>query len=380
MKAALLIIITAVIFELLLLIKSFFKNDFINTAVTVLGSLFILLLIAYPDVCMKNAINGAALFFYKVFPTTFPFLVVVNIIIHYDGVFIYSKLLGRFLCKPMRLSNNCSIALIVSMLCGYPLGAKYSCDLYENSEVDYKTFLRLINIASNCSPLFIVGTIGASMLKSPICGYILLAASYISCFIMGLILPGNSADKPSEPKLKKTLKSQNLGEVLKNSVEDAVESCILVFGFIVIYSVILGLIKNTTAFTVVNRNKFIGTLLLGMVEITNGCNTACTTDLDTVIKLALLSFFTSFSGLCVISQAFAYISKYSVPIFKYVYRKFLQGIISSVITVILFKLNTYSIYTISGQHAANNFSIIPVIFMLLIVPFVLYKIYHISSS
>jgi sporulation integral membrane protein YlbJ len=226
LKAALLIIIIAIIFGISLLIKSFFKNNFTNIAVTALCSFVIILLIINPQVCMKDALQGAILFFYKVFPTTFPFLVIANIIIYYDGVYIYSKLFGRFLCKPLRLSDNCSIALIVSMLCGYPLGAKYSCDLYESKEIDYETFLRLINIASNCSPLFIIGTLGASMLNSAMCGYILLAASYTSCFVMSLILPCKAVPKSGEYKPNKIYTKRNLGEVFKNSIENAVESCV----------------------------------------------------------------------------------------------------------------------------------------------------------
>lgn len=379
MKATLLIIIIAIILAVLMLLRSFFKNNFINIVITALGSFVIILLILNPEVCIKDALSGAVLFFYKVFPTTFPFLVITNIIIYYDGVYIYSKLFGRFLCKPLRLSGSCSIALIVSMLCGYPLGAKYSCDLYESKEIDYETFLRLINIASNCSPLFIIGTIGSTMLNSAMCGYILLTAGYTSCFIMGLILPCKSKPKSSESKLTKNCRKQNLGEVFKNSIENAVESCVLVFGFIVIYSVILGIIKNTAVFTAVNKNNLFGTFLIGIIEITNGCNTANNANLDIVIKLALIAFFISFSGLCVISQAYAYISKYNVPFYKYVFRKFIQGLICSAITVILFKLSNYSVNTISIQHPESGLSITPILFLLMIIPFVIYKIYYLSS-
>lgn len=78
---------------------------------------------------------------------------------------------------------------MVSFLCGYPLGAKYAADLYENDIISFSTFERLVNIASNPGPLFIIGAVGTSMLKNKYLGYILLISCYLSCIAMGIILP-----------------------------------------------------------------------------------------------------------------------------------------------------------------------------------------------
>lgn len=380
MRFALDIVIIAIIFVTLAVIKSFVKGEFINILVTITSTLLILALITNPAICIKEAIYGAELFFHKVFPTMFSFIILTNIIIYYDGIYIYSKLFGRILCKPLRLPTQCSIALIVSMLCGYPLGAKYSCELYEKKKIDYKTTLRLINIASNCSPLFIMGTLGTSMLNSSVCGYILLFSSYLSCFIMGLILPGGTSKNSEIENYTHKLQKQNLGEVLKNSIENSIASSTLVFGFVVMYSVIIGIIKNTAVFTAVNNNKVVESIFFGLLEITNGCSFVTSSSLNIELKLILLSFFISFSGLCIISQVYAFTSVYKFPISYYVINKFFQGIISSSITLLLFKLNNSAIYTWNQNSIDNGFSITPVLFIIFFLPFILYKIYNLDKE
>ena len=370
------IIIVLIFFTTFILIHSYTKNEITSIIVTILCSLIILSLIVNPSNCINNALNGAKLFVYKVFPTMFPFTILLNIIISYDGIYIYSKVFGRLLCKPLKLPSKCSIVLIISFLCGYPMGAQYCCELLEKKDIDFNTASRLINIATNCSPLFLVGTIGESMLGSSQYGYILLASSYISCLIMGLIIPSNNIIKETETIDKHIFKKQNIGKVLKNSVENSIASSFLVLGFITIFSVLLGLIKTTAIFSAINQNTIIGSLLLGSIEMTNGCNFVSISSLNIEIKLMLFSFFTSFGGLCVIAQTYAYTNKYNFSPYKYISRKIFQGIIASFITLILFIISNYGIFTINqGTYSlfSSSNTLILLLVLISIFPFILYK-------
>lgn len=112
---------------------------------------------------------------------------ICNLLISYDGITVYSKILGPLLCKPLGLSKSCSFPLAASFLCGYPLGAKYCTDIYELGYIDRKEYIRLLNVASNCGPLFIVGSVALAMLGNVKLGYILLIANYLSLIIIGFI-------------------------------------------------------------------------------------------------------------------------------------------------------------------------------------------------
>lgn len=351
---------------ILLLLFKLFKSLKINISITIVCSLIILQIILAPNICISYTISGAKLFFNAVFPSLFPFLVVINIIINYDGIEIYSKLLGNIICKPLKLPKECSLALLVSALCGYPLGARYTCDLYEKKIIDLKTCERLLNIASNASPLFIIGAVGTSMMSSPKVGYILLLSNILSCMFMGFFIPSTSfsykiKNKSDNFSIIKTT-NNNIGITLKNSIEDAMKTSLNIGGFIVAFSVITGIIKDNVLFHIIlnkislvigSSGNFIEGLLLGMLEMTNGCYLISLSNSNLYVKLSVLSFLIGFSGLSIISQVYSYTYKYAVSMKKYIARKFIQGIISSVLTLMIY----YVFLQTSAVFAFNNMSI-----------------------
>ncbi|MCB2358377.1 sporulation integral membrane protein YlbJ [Clostridium estertheticum] len=392
MKLLLVILLISILF----LLFKLFKTLKINLSVTLICSLIIVQIILAPNICIKYTISGSKLFFNAIFPSLFPFLVVINIIIGYDGIHIYSKLLGNLICRPLKLPKECNFALLVSVLCGYPLGARYTCDLYEKNIIDLNSCERLLNIASNASPLFILGSVGTAMMFNPKLGYILLLSNILSCIFMGLIIP--SKDYAFKIKYRSSnfskaeSSSLNIGIILKNSIEDAIKNTLSIGGFIVIFSVITGIIKDNVIFNIViNKlsliigasSNFIEGILLGMLEMTNGCYLISSSHSNLYVKLPVLSFLIAFSGLSIISQVYSYTYKYTVSIKKYITRKFFQGIISSILTIILYYifLNISSIFTFNNMSLYKNCDLYLIILIILIIPSLLItiiKLFHTS--
>lgn len=346
--------------------------------------------------CIQYTLSGARLFFNSVFPSLFPFLVVINIIIGYDGINIYSRLLGNLICRPLKLPKECNFALLVSLLCGYPLGAKYTCELYEKNIIDLDTCERLLNIASNSSPLFIIGAVGASMMSDTKVGYILLLSNILSCLFMGFILPAKNYSikikiKNGNPS-KAIVTNSNIGIILKNSIEDAIKNSLNIGGFVVIFSVITGIIKDNVIFHIALDKlsliigpsvNFIEGLLLGMLEITNGCYLIASSNSNLYVKLSILSFLIAFSGLSIISQVYSYTYKYDVSLKKYITRKFIQGIISSILTLIIYYVfeQTSSVFTFNNMSSYSNNNLYLLILIILFIPIFLtniIKLFHTS--
>ena len=390
-----LLLIILLIFIILLLFK-LFRTLKIDLIITLICSLIIIQIILAPNICIQYAISGAKLFFNAIFPSLFPFLVIINIIISYDGIHIYSKLLGNLICKPLKLPKECNFALLVSVLCGYPLGARYTCDLYEKNIINLFTCERLLNIASNASPLFIMGAVGTSMMLSPKIGYLLLLSNILSCLFMGLIIPSKGSyfkikNRSSNfPKMDPP--NLNIGMILKSSIEDAIKNSFNIGGFIVVFSVITGMIKDNAIFHIVfNRlsvitgssGDFIEGLLLGMLEMTNGCYLISSSNSSLYVKLPVLSFLIAFSGLSIISQVYSYTSKYDVSIKKYITRKFIQAVISSILTIILYFIfiHTSSVFTFNNMDIykiSNLYILILIIFFVPIVLINIIKLFHTS--
>ncbi len=392
MKLLLIILLISIIF----LLFKLFKTLKINLLITIVCSLIILQMILQPNVCIGYTISGAKLFFYAVFPSLFSFLVVINIIINYNGIEIYSKLLGNIVCKPLKLPKESTFALLVSVLCGYPLGARYTCDLYERNAIDIDTCERLLNIASNASPLFVVGTVGASMMSSPKIGYILLLSNFLSCIFMGFIIPSKKSFYKIKVKhvnsSKHSTESTNIGIIFKNSIEDAIKNSLNIGGFIVVFSVITGIIKDNVIFHIVLSkfsliigvsSDFLQGLILGMLEVTNGCNLISSSDLSLYVKLPILSFLIAFSGLSIMSQVYSYTYKYNVSLKKYMIRKFIQSIVSSILSIILYYtfLHNSSIFTFYNPSIYNTSNLYFLVLLVLLIPTLLVnivKLFHIS--
>lgn len=352
----LLIIILSIILIKLLKIKS-----------NIIFSLFLTLTVIYfiinPKLSMEASLAGAKLFFNSVLPTMFPFMVICNMIINLDGIKLYSKILGPILCKPLGLSYPCSFALVASFLCGYPLGAKYSTDLYKKGIIEYDEFSRLINIASNTGPLFLLGAVGTSMLGNSTLGYLLLIPSYLSVFIIGIITKNKKREKkislPNEG-ITESKAYYNLGEVIKKSIEDASLNILVLCGYVIMFSVIISMVKTlfistgtlTSLSSLLNipEDIFNG-LFLGGIEVTNGCNIIASSNLSILSKLSLISFLSSFGGLSIIAQTSSFFYKEKVSITKYFFYKVLQGIISFVLMFfiyIIFK-NNISVFLIESS-------------------------------
>lgn len=381
------IILYLMIIISIILISCLLKNK--SMLITLICSILIISFALNPSISIAGTIEGSHLFFYKVFPSLFPFLTISNIMLYCNGVFIYSKLFGKLLCIPLRLPVQCSFVIIISSLCGYPLGAKYACELYEKKIINFNTCKRLLNIASNASPLFIIGSVGVSMFKNLQMGYILLIANYLSCFIMSLII------NPDKNKLstKFTLNNMydlNLGSALRTSIEDSIKTSSSVGGFIILFSVINNIIKNSIIFDTILKKvsllfniptKAIQGFLLGLIEMTNGCNIISTTDINPAIKLSIASFLIGFSGLCILWQCNSFMSKFNFSLIRYSKYKLIQGSISFVICFLTYNIfyTTSTIFN-NSTYKISTINLYIYIFSIIILPVIIYKIMSILKK
>ncbi len=89
-----------IFFLLLLLFKLFNKNQ--NYFICILITGFIFIFVYNLENCIDAALIGVNLVVKTIIPTIFPFSVICNLLISYDGVGLYSKILGPILCKPLK--------------------------------------------------------------------------------------------------------------------------------------------------------------------------------------------------------------------------------------------------------------------------------------
>ena len=384
----LIIILSIILIKLLKLSK--------NQIITIFITLFIILFIINLNTCMQSTFTGLNLVIKAILPTIFPFSVICNLIIHYDGISFYSNILGPIICKPLKLSNCSSFPIVASLLCGYPLGCKYCCDLYELGCISKEEYLRLLNIASNASPIFLIGSVGAAMLGNIKYGFILLLGNYLAPLIIGFFTKKNTHEfNNSNEYPLKIDGSYNFGIIIKTSIENAINTTLQVDAFVIIFSIIIGIIKNNSLINIIfnnvekllslSPNSLYG-IFLGSIEYTNGCKILTSISSSIIFKLSAISFIRSFSGLSIIGQISSFTGKFNVSLKKYSFIKFIQGIISFIITFIFSSIfisteTTSSIY-IHSYYNTNKLLFFT--YALLLLPLIvkltniLFKRLHIS--
>ena len=384
----LIILLSIILIKLLKLSK--------NQIITIFITLFIILFIINLNTCMQSTFTGLNLVIKAILPTIFPFSVICNLIIHYDGISFYSNILGPIICKPLKLSNCSSFPIVASLLCGYPLGCKYCCDLYELGCISKEEYLRLLNIASNASPIFLIGSVGAAMLGNIKYGFILLLGNYLAPLIIGFFTKKNTHEfNNSNEYPLKTDGSYNFGIIIKTSIENAINTTLQVGAFVIIFSIIIGIIKNNSLINIIfnnvekllslSPNSLYG-IFLGSIEYTNGCKILTSISSSIIFKLSAISFICSFSGLSIIGQISSFTGKFNVSLKKYSFIKFIQGIISFIITFIFSSIfisteTTSSIY-IHSYYTTNKLLFFT--YALLLLPLIvkltniLFKRLHIS--
>ena len=383
------------ILSLILILVGFILLKNIKINKNIFFCIFITILIIIFSLNIENSleacIEGIKLCFKSIIPTIFTFSVICNLLILYDGIEIYSKILGPIICKPLGLSKACAFPIAASMLCGYPLGAKYSSDLYSLGHINFKEYNRLLKIASNAGPIFIIGAIGASLLNNISYGYFLLISNYFSLFLIGIFTRPKNFRYINEKKDNIFYRKVNFGRAMDTAINNSIKTTVTVSGYVVAFSVFISFFKNSDfIISIFNKiesflnlkENILYSFFIGSIEMTNGCNIVSNSTFDIHLKLGLVSFFLAFSGLSIIAQTSSFTSKYNIKTFKFLCSKLIQGIISFIISFSLSKFVFISEKVFSGnlEKATSIYNLIPVALIILVIPFFIVKFKNLFHS
>ncbi|MCX7710674.1 MAG: sporulation integral membrane protein YlbJ [Clostridia bacterium] len=345
-------------------------------------SLFLLCLVFFSDTAVSSAKKGLDLWLNIVFPSLFPFFVVSELLSMTGFVRVLGVLMEPVMRPLFNVPGCGSFAFAMGITSGYPVGAKITSSMREEKLVTKAEAERLLAFTNNSGPLFIVGAVAVGMLKNPQLGLFLLACHILACISVGLLFKyyrkgsirsanGSSAKllvrfKSEMVALRKNLNT-SLGEMLGNAVRNSMATILAIGGFIILFSVLINLLITTGCIESLSAllgyflepigiNKdLITAVTSGFFEITTGTSMASkVSGVSFSIQLSAISLIIGWAGLSVHSQVLSIVSKTDISIKPYLFGKFLQGIFSSVYTLIGIKIAGVSMT--DYQPAFNNFN------------------------
>lgn len=299
----------------------------------VLGGMIIFII--QPDVYMQAFSGGLKIFVLNVLPALFPFFFFTKLLTSFG----FASKLGKLFSKPMkklyRTPSVSGYVFVMSLLSGYPIGAKLTADLFENQFITKKDALSLTAFCSTSGPLFILGSVGGFFGNYKF-ALLLLLTNYLSAFFNGFLYRNKKSD--AEDFLPQTSVDKTLG----NIIYDSIISILIVGGFIAIFNMIADMLSN------LGVSEFVGNvfdkvfsfaprgsgyaLFVGLIEMTRGSLLLSDFGANTVTA-CLTSFILSFGGLGIAMQSITFLQKCKISAFDYLLRKMTQSFIACVLAI-----------------------------------------------
>lgn len=316
----------------------------------ILFLLFTISLMCFSSTNLIAAQEGLALWATKVLPSLFPFFIATELLCKTNFIHIIGKALNNIMRPVFNVPGESATALLLGTISGYPIGAKVVCNLKKQKIISKVEAERLIAYTNNSGPLFILGSVGIALFSSQRLGFILILSHIISCLLVGFLFRNWKKDnlkidyklfKTDEEKL---IRISDFGEILGDAIKNAISTILTIGGFVVFFSVILSILETSGIFDIISISLeklgipeyFSKSLFSGMIELTNGVKSSSDFfSTNSVSSILLTSFLLGFGGCSVLLQVFSIITKEGISIKPYFYGKFLQGILSVLITWLL---------------------------------------------
>ncbi|NLB82315.1 MAG: hypothetical protein GX800_12065 [Clostridiaceae bacterium] len=302
-------------------------------------------LLTNPSDCLSAAANGLSLCFNTIVPCLFPFFVCSKLLVQVGAAQKIGDMCRGIMRPIFNLPGSAGVAFVLGLLSGYPVGAQCGVDLYENNLCTKAEAERIICFCNNSGPLFIIGSIGTGLLRSPKAGIIMYIIHVLSALTLGILLRFykryESMTLPCAYYRSAPLKQVNLGAALSYSVSKAVELILYVSGFIVFFNVLIAILEHYRVIAVAeNIIRLLGisqdlsnAIAVGFFEITSGVSAVANSRFGN-FKIVLASVLLAWSGVSVILQVSGILSKTDLSPRIFIAAKAVQGIIAGVYAMV----------------------------------------------
>lgn len=260
-------------------------------------------------IVINSVIKSSSIFILNIFPGLFPTMTIGSILIKNNIEQIIPNTIKKIFNFLFNFDDNKTSLIITSIICGTPSNAMFINEYLSNDLINEKEAECLLCCTHFVNPLFIIGSVGIGIFNSFKTGIILLLMLYLSNFIKAFILRKNFV---KTNKIKNKINTTSFINTLSSSITKSINNLFLIFGIIILFSILVTLITN-----IFNLNDALQILINGMLEMTGGIIGLNSLSINYSIKFLLAYYFLSFGGICIQMQAFSMITKKKIRYLKY---------------------------------------------------------------
>lgn len=312
-----------------------FKSKFISYFI---AAIFILLIIIFPDISSSGVSRGLLISANVIIPSLFPFMVCVLMLIK-SGFCIKNRLINNVLYAVFGHNFDIFFTFLLSMLGGYPVGARLINELYKQNAIDKKTADIMLMYCVNAGPAFIISVVGSGMFNSYKIGIILLLSHITASVIMAVFC--SKSLKKQNCQHQNVIKSiKPFSENFVESVADACASMISICSFVILFS------SLNSYFDLFFSNMAIIKYVSYLTEVTSA--------VTKTKNIIFISFLLGFSGISIWCQIFALSSGRKINFLRFCIGRILHGVISALITEFAINIFDIKILTFSNNVTFKN--------------------------
>ncbi len=302
-----------------------------------------LALMLCPQQASEAARYGLSLCAGVIIPSLFPFMVLGNLISQLGLTKPLGRLFSPVTEKLFGVSGGAFSCFFLGITGGYPLGAACVSDLYIKGAIDKKQGERLLGFCNNTGPAFIISVAGSAVFGSTLVGFFLYGIHIISAVFTGMLLKIRTGKSPAPIYVAK---QKGFSAAFTDSVKKASVTCLFVCGFLVFFSVIMGLLDDSGALPAITGRlslffnaelHFVRSFFCGILELGAGISSMSELSVSP-LNLALCSFVLGWGSLSVHAQTLAVTSESGLSCVWHLFGKLLHGVLSALITYFAFPL------------------------------------------
>ena len=253
-------------------------------SIIILLSILSLLLVT-PTLTLKYASQGLSIWYKSMLPTLFPMMILSGCMIKMNITSTISNLIYPVTKHLFHISKNGTYALFIGLLCGFPMGAKVICELYNQNKLSKEEATALLPICNNIGPIYMLSYGLKAFHAKPIYMILLLFYFIPLAYAFFLLRKRHFIDLSSS-----NIKPSPFVIALDESISDSALGMLSFGGYLMFFNILLVPIE------LLSINSYGKSFLSCCLEITNGLSKE--TLLPPYIYLTLLQF----GGLCCIFQ------------------------------------------------------------------------------
>lgn len=296
-------------------------------------------LLRFPAEALRASKNGMGLWLETLIPTLLPFIILTNLLIGTETAEVILNPLKTFWKTFFGISPAGAYALILGLLCGYPMGAKITSDMFAHKKINRREAEYLLTFTNHASPVFIQTYLIHICLNNRVHPALVFGVLFFSSFLTMLffrffiyknhtITPESYLKKekgePSAPGLTGTL--------LDASIMNGFETITRLGGYILLFSILSALIRHYW-----KAGPLAGYLLLGMLELTTGLHFLAESQFPLIVRYLCSMPMAAFGGVCILAQTKSLLHK-DLSILPYISAKCLNTVITVILSLVLFQI------------------------------------------